>query len=349
MQTSLRLTGIALAILLSACGSGNSVDTSSNSKAASTLPASTLPVTSVPAPVYTGGPTAPQVAIFSGINILRSAMTTQTGVGVGLLAQDPDLDVAAQAHAQYLLDNNVEVHDEVPGTTGFDAISPLGRAQNAGVPGNAWVGESIGNASNCVQQLLGTVYHLQVLTGSAEHIGIGYNSLVCVIEEATLTGVTNANAPQISQANETNAIPTWGGQQLPPSSVAYSPAAGSTVPTTMSAGEIPRAASDISNPGYPIMVRVRADNNDSLTVTSFTLSNASGPLPGELLIAGNAQTGSIANSVSQEVTADPLIEDGVVFFIPDSPLASGTTYTASFTGGRDGVSVGPVSWTFLAQ
>lgn len=328
-------TVITLVLLLSACN-GNDHDSGGSSPVpvTSTTPSSTTPITSVPAPTYSGADGAAKTSVFNGLNAFRSQAT---GGGVGQLTQDSQLDTAAQAHADYLLQSSVEDHNEVATNPGYYATTPLARARRAGIANNVWVAELIGDPSQCLQQLLGTVYHLQALTGSAERIGLGYNALVCVLLEATVTGTTSATAT----APQANAIPPWGGQQLPATGIAYAPLENSSVPAALSAGEIPRAVPDIANPGYPVMVRVRADaSGDVLTVSSFTLSDSSGPVSGRILVASNAKAGSTSS-----VVVDNLLQAGVAFFIPQNPLVSGYTYTAAFSGARNGTSVGK-TWSF---
>lgn len=60
--------------------------------------------------------------MFTAVNSLRGAL------GVGLLAQDPVLDAAAGYHAQYEADNQVVMHDETSGESGYNGATPLSRA-----------------------------------------------------------------------------------------------------------------------------------------------------------------------------------------------------------------------------
>jgi hypothetical protein len=79
---------------------------------------------------------------------------------------------------------------------------------------------------------------------------------------------------------------------------------------------------------------------DVVTVSSFTLKAPDGSsVPGRIIVPSAAMTGSTG------ATADVnnALFNGVVVFLPLSPLAANTTYMASFSGQRDGK---PVSKTW---
>jgi hypothetical protein len=105
-----------------------------------------------------------------------------------------------------------------------------------------------------------------------------------------------------------------------------------------------KAAPDIAAPGRPIMVRVNAANaGDVLTVSSFTLTAANGTVvAARIIVPSAALTGSSAG-----VTADVNngLFPGVAFLLPLAPLTANTTYTATFSGARDGTPIS-VTWNF---
>ena len=330
---------------LAACGGGGGGSSSGGSGSASptpVAPASTTPDTSEPAPTYTSGD--PRLVIYSALNDYRSKMAVGDVGGVGLVGQNGDLDTAAQAHAVYLTSSEsvpFEQHNETAGTD-YYADTPYARAAKAGFsPASAWIGEAIGDSGSCVSELLDTVYHLQALTSNIEQIGIGYTpSWVCVIDAATITGTAGSTLP----ANG-NGEPIGGGQQLPSGAVAMSPYNGETgVLPAMNAAENPRPVPTVSNPGHPVMLRVRADfTTDTLLASSFTLTTNGSPVSGTVLVASNASA-----STASGLSVDPLVAPGVAFFVPNQPLQSGTTYTASFSGSRNGVALSP-TWSFTTQ
>lgn len=293
-----------------------------------TVPASVLPATSVPAPTYAA--TDERSKLFTLLNAYRVKM------GVGALAQDQLLDTAAQSHAEYLSVNGTLLgHIEDPTRPGYYAAYPRDRATKAGVPSSTWVGEMVsgtGAASFCLTAMTNSVYHLQALTGNAESVGLGFKTY-CVFEFGTVTGQTGS--PTL------NSIPIGGGQQMTANAIAYSPLDGEIVDRALGS-ETPQPAPDIANPGHPLMVRVRADlMTDVLGVGSFTLVDGNGAsVPGRVLIAPNAKSASVGTAVT-----DSGLNPGVAFFIPLTPLGSAVTYTATFSGARNGVPISK-SWSF---
>ncbi|NNM51408.1 MAG: hypothetical protein HKM02_04175 [Pseudomonadales bacterium] len=332
-------------LMLAGCGGGANTTvlpssagtTSSTSTSGSSTQAFVTPASSVTTPTYTGT----SLSIFQAINTVRQS------VGVGLLSQNTNLDTAAQAHATYLATQSppAETHTEVSGNTGFYAISPYARAALAGfTPASAWIDEAIGNASTCASQLLDTVYHAQELLGDIQEVGIGLNAnWACVLDVATVAGTASLQLPSSGAG-----VPASGGQQIALGTVAVYPYNNeTTVPAAMSAGEnpAPPLPSGYSTPGHPIMVRVHVDSaSDVLSVTNFAVSDSSGsPLTGAVLVNSDAVTAS-----TMTVIADPNIAPGVVFFVPQSPLASQTTYTVVFGGARNGTAV-QNTWSFTTQ
>ncbi|AOY97504.1 hypothetical protein BKK79_36770 (plasmid) [Cupriavidus sp. USMAA2-4] len=293
-------------------------------------PASVAPATGVGAPTY--ATTDIRYSLFNLVNTYRNQM------GVGELRQDALLDAAAQAHANYLsLNGVVGGHVEVASNPGFTGAYPRDRATVAGVPASTWVGETIsgtGSAQACLTVLANSVYHLQSLTANQESVGIGYN-VNCVMDFGTVTGYTGQTVSQL------NAIPVGGGQQMAATAIAYSPLDGETVDKAM-APESPQPAPDIAAPGHPVMVRVRADlTTDVLSVSTFKLVDSSGAdVAGRILIAPNAKAASNSGAVT-----DSGINAGVAFFLPQVPLGSNKTYTAVFSGARNGVAISK-SWSF---
>ncbi|APA90431.2 CAP domain-containing protein (plasmid) [Paraburkholderia sprentiae WSM5005] len=345
---------IAAALALSACGGGGGgsdsggTNTGSSSTPAATSSSAGNLQTSVPTATYTSG--TAEASIFTQLNAYRS------GMGVGLLKQDTMLDTSASAHALYLVDNfangNITsvTHNEVSTLADYYEATPLSRARKAGVPATEWVGENAGvglnlttvdaNATSCVGQYLDTVYHLQGATDIQETVGVGFQvnasqgTYGCVLDFGETTNVTGAPVD--------NGFYAAGGQQMATSANAVSPYPNETnVALTMHA-ESPNPAPDLASPGRPVMFRVNAANaGDVLTVTSFTLTANGSAVPARIIVPSAAMTGSTG------ATADVnnALFVGVVVLLPLAPLAANTTYTATFSGQRDGK---PVSrtWNF---
>lgn len=349
-NTKMKFVGtLLLALAVSGCGGGGGGG-GGNESGGSSAP---IPLASVSVAAFVAAPTYPilgadpRLAIFNEINAYRSKLVMGSSAGVGMLAQDTTLDFAAQKHADYLAfsqSSPIETHDEVSTSSSYYyAATPHDRALKAGfIPANAWIGESIGDVSICARQLLNTVYHLQALTGGFEKIGIGYTpDWTCVIKGALVTGVSGMGA-----TTTWNGSPIGGGQQIGLKDIAVSPYSGeANVAVAMSIGENPRPVPTLSNPGHPVMLRVKVDFvTDALHVKNFKVMDSTGSvIAGVILVSTNASSGSTAT-----VTADGNIMPGVVFFVPQSPLSSGKTYTAQFDGDRNGSAVA-LTWSFSTK
>jgi uncharacterized protein YkwD len=350
---------IAASLILAACGGGGGGGGGGNSAApasgASIPPATTSGAvavqTSVPASTY--GAATMQASAFSTLNAYRLAM------GVGEVAQDPILDTSAQAHALYL-DSNLAngnltalSHDEVTTFANFYGDTPLSRAQKAGAPVTEWIGEDIAAGypqtsaaafgSNCVDIYLDTVYHLQSVTSNQQTIGIGfqqtsgtYPNYSCVLDFGETAGVSGAPQP--------NSFYTAGGQQMPTTTIAHSPLVNESNVSLAMIAENVNPAPDIASPGRPIMVRINAANpGDMLTVSNFTLTAANGTVVAARIIVPSAAVTGSSSGVTADVNND--LSPGVAFLLPLAPLTANTTYTATFSGARDGTPIS-VTWNF---
>jgi len=352
--TALAITG---SLVLAACGGGGGGGSNSAAPAssASSPPATTSGAvavqTSVPAPTYGTG--TMQASAFATLNAYRLAM------GVGEVAQDPILDTSATAHSLYVESNlangNLTTlsHDEVPNFANFYSATPLSRAQRAGAPATEWIGEDIANGypqasaaaygSNCVEIYLNSVYHLQGVTSSQQTVGIGfqqtsgsYPNYSCVLDFGETAGVSGT--PQA------NAVLLSGGQQPSTSAIAHSPLVNEPNVALAMLPENVNVAPDIAAPGRPIMVRVNAANaGDVLTVSSFALTAANGTIVAARIIVPSAALTGSSSGVTADVNSD--LFPGVAFLLPLAPLTANTTYTASFSGARDGTPIS-VTWNF---
>ncbi len=130
MTMNLKICSVlALCVGLAGCGGGgdSAGPTSSPTPAPAPAPAPAAvvldPLTSVPAPTY--GDARDQA--FNRVNEIRRQ------VGLGLLAQNDRLDLAAQRHADYLAYNYVELsHLQIEGLPGFTGVHAINRATSAG-------------------------------------------------------------------------------------------------------------------------------------------------------------------------------------------------------------------------
>ena len=114
--------------------------------------------TVVPKPTYPAG--SNDLKAFEYLNNFRASL------GLGLLAQSPELDLAAKNHTNYVTSNTFlpgdSFHFEKPSGVGFTGVSPIDRARFAGYATNGWVSENaaISNTQpGAIQGLIDTIYH----------------------------------------------------------------------------------------------------------------------------------------------------------------------------------------------
>ncbi|WP_043461448.1 CAP domain-containing protein [Azohydromonas australica] len=313
------------AALLAACGGGGGSD------GGSVLPdVQPQPVNpSVPAASYTD---ASQLALYQQLNTVR------LGAGAGAARQDVRLDRSAAKHLDYLRINGVAAgHGEQPGLQGYTGSTPGARVTAAGY---AWsiVSEDLawGTAFTplqCLDLLLSSVYHLASLMGEQVDMGVAYGPAGGVNGCVFNFGVPLGGAAQLPASGVVKAYPYPGQRAV----------ATTFVPATESPNPMPDVGS--RSVGQPVFVSMRAlgaSDGAGYTVSAFTLRDAAGTAVAARLIA-NATSGP-------GVTADPVrqLRAGEVFLVPLSPLAPGSTYTASFSG-RNGSVPYAATWQFTTR
>lgn len=292
--------------------------------------------TTVPAAVYADNR---HLNAFNQLNAVR------LGAGAGLLAQSSQLDTSAQDHADYLTTNGFKTtsspHDESSNYPGFTGATAFARMTNAGY---SWgyatevIGDigSSSSTSDCVGDLLDTVYHAVSMLSRATDAGFGYG-----------TG-SAAGMCTIDMASPQN-----GGdaKQIPPSGaiVAY-PFNGSTVAhgTFHVSNESPRVDPALlpgDTAGTPVILGFRNQDvvaGGKVTITQLSLATSSGAAVPAVIVGG-------ANVSGTNVNADASL--GIDFpdfaaLVPTSPLPVGSytvTLRASISGGR---ALALSSWTF---
>lgn len=335
-QSKLALSALvtAMTLALAACGGGggggdggsNQQPTTPTVPTAPQGPTSVPPSTSVTPPTYAS--TDARLTTFNDVNNYRLKM------GVGALRQDAALDKAADNHLSYQAANSDFGHDETAGKPGYTGATPYDQAVAAGAIPNQWVSQVSDRSAFCVDSFKNSIYHLQSITSNQETIGIANRDSLCVINFGVVTGADGSGY----------GLPAWGGQQMPETTFAYSPVDGENVwGTFIPAAESPNPAPDLSAAGHPIMFRVPAAKpTDVLTVSSFSLAGPGGvAIPVRILIPTNAKSGSVATAIE-----DAHVYPGVAFMLPTQPLPAGT-YTATFSGARNGVAISK-SWSFTA-
>ena len=278
------------------------------------------------------------------LNAFNQLNAARQGAGAGLLAQSTKLDGSALAHANYLTANGFNsadsAHDETAGLPGFTGANPFVRMQNAGYA-YSFASEVIGDigssssTSDCVGDLLDTVYHAVSMLSRATDAGFGFGSGsaagMCTIDMA---------APLSDPS-----------RQIPPSGaiVAY-PYNGATVAhgTFHVSSETPRVSKTLlpaDNAGTPIVVGFRNQDvvaGGKVTITQFSIATSAGAAVPAVILAGATVSGT---NVHDDATLDADAPEFAVL-VPSSPLAAGSytvTLHASIGGGA---ALQPATWSF---
>ncbi len=259
----------------------------------------------------TAAPTITPTVVPSGDVVIDRINFWRAKAGLLALPINAALMQATHKHADYYVLNGGGAHTETPGLPGFTGASIHDRAVAAGYPRNSWVDEDVAfntDAIDNVDLFVATVFHrLPLLHPSA--IAIGY---------ATASG--NGRAIMVIDVGlDQNYDP---GLDLP---VVY-PGLGQTdVPRLWYAYESPNPVPGVPNPvGSPLTV-------------SF-------------LIAQSVQWGSVSLVSAGGAAVDVVLAEGPTWrkslgIVPRTPLAAGTTYTATVTGTVDGAGF-TKTWSF---
>ena len=330
------LFALTAAAALSACGGGG------GDSPAPPPPAPT------PAPVVGTNGTL-QTSVAAGtyadarrLNAFNQLNAVRLGAGAGLLAQSTALDTSASNHANYLTENGFSTadsaHDETAGVAGFTGGNPFVRMQSAGY-NYSYATEVIGDigssssTSDCVGDLLDTVYHAASMLSRVTDIGFGYGS-------GTAAGMCT-----IDMASPFNG---GGARQIPASGaiVAY-PYNGSTVAhgTFRVSNESPRVSIALlpnATAGTPVVVGFRNQDvvaGGAVTITQFSIATSGGAAVPAVILAASGVTGT-------NVNADGDLDSDFAVLVPASPLAAGTytvTLHATISGGQ---AISLTTWSF---
>ena len=312
----------AAALALAACGGsgGDSSPAAPVSGGTAVTPAPTSPTSPSPLPVDASAPAQTGNIALDGRNWINFR---RTQAGMPTLAQNAQIDTAAQGHSDYLRINNLISHDQEPGRQGFTGANLSARLNAAGYTlpergfayGEVIAGSSNGSGFFLAEELITAIYHRFVMfepmfreigTGAASAAG-SYNTFTA--DFATRNGY----GPGIARGT----VVTWpfNGQAQ-------------VVPNFFSDSEEPDPIPNRNEVGYPVSVHANLDA--TLTVQSFSVRPRGG-----------------ANLEVQRV--DPLSDyKTAVSIVPLAPLRAGTVYEASFSGTLDGVPV-TRTWSFTTR
>lgn len=250
-----------------------------------------------------------------GIDRLN-AVRTQLGLPPARLA--PAINLAAQAHADYMVLNPSASHEQTPGTPGFFGIDPSDRMQyygySAGGGEDIWPSQDGGQMVNAV---LNSVYHrLIVVDYYATEVGFGTNS--------KNVGVFDVGYKYRPQPPASRLLVTY-------------PADGQTgLGVRWDTNESP-----LPLPGKPRPLGTLL----SLHITqpaNAPKGTDTTPLSGTL----RGDDGTDAPVYVLSPATDSNLGSGDFFLIPQGPLAYGTTYTATLAGTDEQGNAFSKTWKF---
>lgn len=336
MKSKNTLVAVTVSLLLVACGGGGGGSTPTATPP--TPPVVTPPVTStsdlqttIPALTYATG--SQEAAFVTAYNDFRSSL------GLGKLAQDARLDLAAQNHVKYhTLNPDLNVfatdpktgrpvfHIEDPARPGFTGIQEIDRAAFAKYSGG-YVGESaaFGNGHGAVaafNDLVATVYHRAGLMFQFPRdigVAIGSDSLQSVVMEYGYQAKKQFNAPDY---------------------FGFYPADKQTAVALVSARELPNPYPEITQDqfetrtSYPINVVSTANTN--LTVTTFTVTAAGDAVP------------LSARILTKDNDPNKYLESNTAYLVGNVPFKANTVYTVAFSGSANGIAINK-TWTFTTR
>lgn len=320
MNTNLKLVAIVSAALaMTACGGGGGGGGTETTTTVSTTTTTTVAgssiVTSVPASSYAGG--SDKAGAFAYLNAQRSAC------GFGMLAQNTNIDTAAQGHTDYMSQNGMTLgHNQDGSKPGFTGATLSDRLVAAGYP-TATAGEVL-TANNTtygagtfgqgnIMSLFTTPYHGMGLLLGYRHVGMGTGTIGAGYNILTVDmGTTNA-APK---------------QLLPNNVVATYPCNGSSgilTKTYQNEDPAPIAGRNLQfNPiGHPIYLKVRDGQTIALTTAQLRVNGTNTDLTLRTLAKSNDANNTIA-------------DDSVIILMPDAPLQANTSYQFLATGTNNG-------------
>ena len=335
------LFALTAASALVACGGGGGDSP--------TPPAPTLTPTPSPTPVASNGTlqTSVPAATYADarrLNAFNQLNAVRQGAGAGLLAQSMALDTSAQDHANYLTVNGFNssdsAHDETSGLADFTGADPFTRMKNAGYD-FSFATEVIGDigsssaTSDCVGDLLDTVYHAVSMLSRVTDVGFGYGS---------------GSAAGMCTIDMGSPLSGGAAKQIPPSGaiVAY-PYNGGTVAhgTFHVSNESPRVPTTLlpsATAGTPIVIGFRnqdAVDGAAVSISQFTIATSAGTAVPGVIIGGSSVSGT---NVNADTTGD--LDADFAVLVPINPLPAGTytvTLHATITGGQ---ALALTTWSF---
>jgi uncharacterized protein YkwD len=303
----------ALLASVSACGGGGGAAPAPSptpSPSPAPTPTPTGPIAAqmtVPTPT---GYDAERLAAFNRLNEIRLS------AGLGMVAQNTLMDEAAQAHADWMVTNDLFTHDEQAGTPGFTATDWALRDEVFGyVPvGGGEVMSAPTHGAAGVDGLVNTVYHRAVLMAiEPVDVGIGWTADTAnQVSTPLVIDLTRPGSDAVRGLGQA-AQQSIGGVSIWPLDHAIN------VPVQLGLeNPNPVPGQDVLTLGTPLSITI--DRLKTISTTSFVLTDTA--------------TGAVVPTRTLTNQSDPnfLVPPSFVAAVPLVVLNSGVTYSVSFSG-----------------
>jgi uncharacterized protein YkwD len=264
-------------------------------------------VLAVPAPM---GYDADRLAAFDRLNAIRLS------AGLGMLAQQPLMDRAAQAHADWEIANDTYGHVEMAGTPGFTGAHWWDRDEAIGYApvGGGEVAASGYAAVDAVNAFVNVAYHrVAVLEIEPVDVGIGRSS----------QSTSNVRRPVVVDIAVPQGDPVRGQGQLAQTlvrGVVVWPVDGAANVSTHMGDEAPNPVpgADVLALGTPASITVARSRTIQVTTFSLTNTATGAAVPAHLL--------------THLTDINGLVPVSYLAVIPLAPLDADAAYTAAFEG-----------------
>lgn len=333
-----KLSAVLITTSLAACGGGGGGNSTSPPPVAVTCTSPQVLVngvctnpavtpanlqTSVPLPTYQAG--SVELLAFTELNNFRKM------VGLGLLAQNSKIDLAAANHANYIaanIDSDLTLfgHYEVATKAGFTGIAPGDRTAFAGYgPVASEVATSNnynGDQQSPVQRFFGSVYHRSVLLAQCpKDVGIGFQNHTTpgglIVNPVIIDlGFNQVTGCQTNASDFVYSYPVADQKNVPVT----------MAPETPDPFEVPKDQNGIddwkNNSSYPITIGV--NSGYTLTMDSFTVTEQGQATALPMRVINNSND------------RNKLILKYEMVFVGYAPFKSATTYNVVFKGAANG-------------
>lgn len=269
------------------------------------------------APVSCSAGYAPDDATSEQRRAIERTNELRNSIGLWSITEHPRINEAAQAHADYLVNESNEGHNQTnTASPYFTGERFWERMEAADYNGSAFseVIAYIGDAERAVDELVATVYHREPFF-SPHALELGYGGAVGPRGAADVINFGRAQALCRT-----------------PTLVVYPPHGAVDVPTSWDGLENPTPPAP-SN-GYPSGPIISVHGSEALTIDEHHITLGDSELPHTHLTAENDPNGS----VGQEH----------YFLYTDAPLLPATTYNVLVTGRHAGKSF-RLQWSFTTS